>query len=222
MSNPEEKIMKTTVLSFVAGVVIGGAVSAGVFFTIPKPVEGKKSEPAIPELPPALPEKEENPAPEKEEKKRSPLIPYVDVIPPLFTKEDCRQYINYSEYLLMAGYDHTTWDMSRAASLGSLLAKVELYIFVNEKINSLPEEQRKDFIAKYRAWETWYRKELKKPLVDDNGDPLEGTMFYPVYAGTSERLIELYLKKFPDRAKLECDFVANYRKEQQRKNSPEE
>lgn len=141
----------------------------------------------------------------------------VEFFTPMFTKESCRQWNNYVEYLMRGGYNHTNWDMAMASGLSSFLNKVELYVWANEKAQALSGKVRDDFIAQHRKWLEWLQEESKKPVRDEEGNILEGTMAIPMQAAHSGYLIEEYLKKFPDRAKLEYDYVAEYEKNRKQK-----
>ena len=148
-----------------------------------------------------------------EQKKNDP----VEFFPPTFTKEYCRHWNSYARYLLHGGYNHTNWDMSMASGLGSFLTRVELYIFMNEKARSLQGDKQKEFVAKHRQWLKWWKKASREPVRDHEGNIIEGTMAIPLQASLPGELLEEYLAKFPDRAKLEHDYVAEYEKRKKQK-----
>ena len=141
----------------------------------------------------------------------------VEFFPPAFTKESCRHWSNYADYLMHGGYNHTNWDMAMASGLGSFLTEVELYIFTNEKARMLKGKDRQEFVAQHRKWLKWWNEESKKTVRDPDGNIIEGTMAIPIQAAHPGSLIEEYLKKFPDRAKLKYDYVAEYEKKRKKK-----
>lgn len=193
--------MKNKFLIFTAGLVIGGAIASGVFFTMEKYTTADKKG--------CSQQADRNSGNNSEQA--------VEFFTPMFTKESCRQWNNYVEYLMRGGYNHTSWDMAMASGLSSFLNKVELYVWANEKAQALSGKVRDDFIAQHRKWLEWLQEESKKPVCDEDGNILEGTMAIPMQAAYPGYLIEEYLKKFPDRAKLEYDYVAEYEKNRKRK-----
>ena len=195
--------MKNKFFIFAAGVLIGGTVAFGIFWAAGKMSVGKteKSVEAVSHKMDAEPDNGEA----------------TEFFPPIFTKETCRQWSNYADYLLHGGYNHTNWDMAMASGLGSFLAKVELYIFMNEKARALKGKEQQEFVAKHRQWIKLWKKECREPVRDSDGNIIEGTMAIPIQAAHSGYLIEEYLKKFSDRAKLEHDYVTEYEKNRKKK-----
>lgn len=195
--------MGNKIFIFAAGVVIGGTIATGILGTTGKMSadENRKSTVSI-SYKAGTATNSNNPT---------------EFFPPAFTKENCRHWSNYAEYLMRGGYNHTNRDMAMASGLGSFLAKVELYIFMNEKARTLKGKERQDFIAQHRQWLKWWNEESKKPVRDPDGNVIEGTMAIPIQAGHPGTLIEEYLEKFPDRAKLKYDYVAEYEKNRKKK-----
>ena len=195
--------MKNKFFIFAAGVVFGGSVASGIFLVADKmsaDANGKNTVPFSYKV-------------EAEANSDDPM----EFFPPTFTKENCRQWSNYAEYLMRGGYNHTNWDMAMASGLGSFLTEVELYIFMNEKSRTLKGKDRQKFVAQHRQWLKWWNEESKKLVRDPDGNIIEGTMAIPIQAAHPGVLIEEFLKKFPDRAKLEYDYVAEYEKNRKRK-----
>ena len=195
--------MGNKIFIFAAGVVIGGTIATGILGTTGKMSadENRKSTVSI-SYKAGTETNSNNPA---------------EFFPPAFTKESCRHWSNYADYLMLGGYNHTNWDMAMASGLRSFLTEVELYIFMNEKARTLKGKERQDFIAQHRQWLKWWNEESKKPVRDPDGNVIEGTMAIPIQAGHPGTLIEEYLKKFPDRAKLKYDYVAEYEKNRKKK-----
>ena len=193
---------KNNILFFAAGTVIGGMIVSGIFFTVAKKYSEKTGKNTAPSVCNSCIEQKNNDT--------------AEFFPPTFTKESCRHWGNYAGYLMRGGYDHTNWDMSMASGLISFLTKVELFIFVNEKARSLKGRERQEFIAKHRQWMKWFEKECREPDRYPDGTVIEGTMAISVQAGKPGYLIEQYLNRFPDRAKLKYDYIAEY--EKRRKN----
>ena len=190
--------MKNKFFIFAAGIMIGGAVASGIFWTAEKMSADKNGKSTA-----SVSYKVDAEADSKDP---------MEFFPPTFTKENCRYWANYADYLLHGGYNHTNWDMAMASGLGSFLTRVELYIFMKEKARILKGKELQEFVAQHRQWMKWLEKESRKPVRDEKGNIIEGTMAIPLQAAKPQYLIEQYLNKFPDRAKLEHDYVAEYKK----------
>ena len=193
--------MKKQFLIFAAGLVAGGAIVSGVFFITDKTSAAEKNDCSLPAG--------------KDSGCSSEQV--VEFFPPMFSKEQCRQWNNCAEYLMQSGYNHSNRDMAMASGLISFTAEVELYIWANEKARALSGKAREDFIAQHRQWLKWWHVESKKPVRDEDGNIIEGTMAIPIQAGYPGYLIQEYLKKFPDRAKLGYDYAAECGKNQKKK-----
>ena len=190
--------MKNKILLFATGVLIGGILASGMFFAAVKKSASGMEKNGVPVSCKAGSVQKDNNT--------------MEFFPPAFTKENCRHWRNYADYLMHGGYNHTNWDMAMASGLGSFLTEVELYIFMNEKARTLKGKEQQEFISQHRQWLKWWNEESKKPVSDEDGTIIEGTMAIPIQAAHPGNLIEEYLKKFPDRAKLEHDYVAEYEK----------
>lgn len=130
-----------------------------------------------------------------------------EFFPPLYTQEECRIWIHYADCLIESSQKNTTNEMALAAGLGSFLRKAELHLLVNDKARSLTGRKRAEFIAAHDKWVEEWRKKIKEPPRDPDGNIIEGTMAIPLQAGEPGYLIEKYLKKFPEWA----DFVHRLR-----------
>ena len=191
--------MKKEMLIFAAGLAIGGVIASGIFFIAAKKFSGQVDKNAM-----------QTTHKVSDEQNCDEITEFFS---PTFSLEDCRQWHNYAEYLMYGGYkEYRTWDMAMVAGLTSFISRMELYIFMNQKARSLSGKEQLDFVAQHRQWIKWMDEEARKPVRDHDGNIIEGTMAIPIQAGYPGDLIEEYLGKFPDRAKLKYDYVAEYKK----------
>lgn len=193
--------MKNKILIFTAGVIAGGILSLGFLKIMEKETPEFTSSASITE--------EINDHSEDNLEKQN----RIEYFQPTFSSKRCRQQSNYVSYLMQAGYRNTTSDITMASGLISLLNEIELYIFMNEKARSLGGKEQQNFIAAHRAWQEWWKKEIKEPARDPDGEIIEGSMAVSIQAGNPGDLIEEYLNKFPDRTHVEYDYIAEHEKE---------
>lgn len=172
-------------LGVVAGVVIGGGVVGFMNQGAAKSVAESTAQP----------------------EKTAPVVQVVEV-PEVqtidfsgFIKPDYSQnYEKFARKIFANGKLEPSYDYNQMMSLYTFLCKVELQLRVSEKLAALSGKEREEFIKSYQQWYGYFQSECQKPLVGEDGEELEGSMWYAEYNARPGELIEAYLNKtFPER-----------------------
>ena len=132
-------------------------------------------------------------------------------IAPLFAEntERLQIYRSFYDSLLSGGkFVWRTSDMAILASTCAFFGEVELYLLANAHLETLPDNQKAEFIKHYNQWLAEYKQKIQQPFYDKDGiTKLEGTMTIPMYPGRKDNLLQEFLKTLPGRIKVQKDLL---------------